>query len=125
MMEVTACAMACGSLSAAAPLSVVRISASAEVRETTAGVPHARASRAARPNVSCGSGCECDVGCRQDGGDGVTASDVAGEVDGQAGGLAFEPGPHRAFADDHEPGIYARVSQGGNGIDTAVRVLLH
>jgi hypothetical protein len=49
---VTARATARASLSAVAPLSVVSISASAEVRDTTAGVPHASASSAARPNVS-------------------------------------------------------------------------
>jgi hypothetical protein len=56
MIDVTAWAMASGSLSAVAPLSVVRISASAEVRDTTAGVPHASASSAASPKVSCGPG---------------------------------------------------------------------
>ena len=56
MIDVTALAIACGSLSAVAPLSVVRISASAEVRDTTAGVPQANASSAASPNVSCGPG---------------------------------------------------------------------
>ena len=71
------------------------------------------------------AGRECDIGGRQDGGDGVAAPDVTGEVDGQARRLAFEPGAHRTFADDDQPGINARVSQGGNGIDTAVRVLLH
>ena len=124
-MEVTACAMASGSLSAAAPLSAVRISASAEVRETTAGVPHAKASSAARPNVSCGPGASATSARRQDGGDGVAAPDVTGEVDGQARRLAFEPGAHRTFADHDQSGINTRVLQGGNGIDTSVRMLLH
>lgn len=52
----TACAMASGRLSAQAPLSAVMISVSAEVRDTTAGVPHASDSSAASPNVSCGPG---------------------------------------------------------------------
>jgi hypothetical protein len=88
MMEVTARAMASGSLSAAAPLSVVSISARADVRDTAAGVPHASASSAASPNVSCGPG-ERDIGGRKDARDGVTAADEAGEVHGQSGGLAF------------------------------------
>jgi len=44
-MELTAFAMAVGSLSADAPLSGVMISVSADVRDTTAGVPHASDSR--------------------------------------------------------------------------------
>src|SRR5258707_752423 len=45
-----------GLLSASAPLSGVMISPSADVRETTAGVPHASDSNAASPKVSCGPG---------------------------------------------------------------------
>ena len=71
------------------------------------------------------AGGQRDVGGRQDGGDGVAAPDVAGEVDGQARGLAFEPGAHRTFADHDQSGVNARVSQCGNGIDTSVRMLLH
>ena len=70
-------------------------------------------------------GCERDVGRRQDGRDGVAAADEAGEVDGQAGGLALEPGAHRALPDHDQPGVDTRITQRGNGIDAAMRVLLH
>mgnify|MGYP000426208428 CR=1 FL=1 len=56
MTAATAPAIAAGSLSAHRPLSAVRISLNADVRDTTTGVPHASASSAASPNVSCGPG---------------------------------------------------------------------
>ena len=82
MIEVTALAIARASLSAVAPLSVVRISASADVSDTTARVPQATATRAASPKVSCGPGASAT-------GDGVAATDIAGEIDGQPNRLAL------------------------------------
>jgi hypothetical protein len=52
MIDDTARAIAIGSSSAVAPLSEVSISATADVRDTTAGVPQASASSAASPKVS-------------------------------------------------------------------------
>ncbi len=66
-----------------------------------------------------------DVGRGEDGRDGVAAADEPGEVDGQAGGLALQPGAHRALPDHYQPGVDARITQRGNGIDAAVGVLLH
>jgi len=68
-------------------------------------------------------GCERDVGRREDGRYGVAAADEAGEVDGQAGGLALEPGAHRALPDHDQPGVDTRITQRGNGIDAAMSVL--
>src|SRR4029077_4688363 len=104
MIDVTARAIASGSLSAVAPLSVVRISASADVRDTTAGVPDASASRAARPNVSGGAAARAarqhpeplggpgggpPAGGGGGGRGGAGPADEAGEDDGQPGCLAL------------------------------------
>src|ERR1700754_2801856 len=121
MIDVTARAMASGSLSAVAPLSVVRISASAEVLDTTAGVPHASASNAASPNVSGGPG----AGGRRVGRGGAGPADEAGEVDGQTCGLPLEPRTHRTLSDDDQSRVDARITQCGNAVNAAVGVLLH
>ncbi len=123
--EATAWAMARGSLSAVAPLSSVRISASADVRDTTAGVPQARASSAANPNVSCGPGRQRDVRARQDARHGVAAADVSGEVDRQPARLALQPGPQRALPDHDQARVDAGIAQRGNRVDTALRMLFH
>ena len=125
MIDDTAWAIARGSLSAVAPLSVVRISASADVRDTTAGVPQASASSAASPKVSCGPGASATSADARMVADRVAATDVPGEVDRQPGGLALQPRAHRSLPHHDEPRVHSRMSQRANGVDTPVRVFFH
>ena len=125
MIEVTARAIASGSLSAAAPLSAVRISARADVRDTTGGCAAGQRLEGRQPERLMRTGGQCDVGAGQDRCDGVAAADVAGEVDGKAGGLPFEPCPQRSLAYHDESGVDARIPQRGNGVDTAMCMFLH
>ena len=125
MIDDTACAIARGSLSAVAPLSVVRISASADVRDTTAGVPQASASSAASPKVSCGPGASATSA------DARMVATVSRQPTypvnstGKPGGLALQPRPHRTLPDHDEPRVDARMPQRANGVDAPVGVLLH
>ncbi len=68
---------------------------------------------------------ERHIGGRQDGRDGVAASDVPGEVDRQPGGLALQPRSHRSLPDYHEPCVHTRMTQRANGVDAPVRMFLH
>ena len=102
MILATARAMDSGSLSAAAPLSVV-----SELCQR-GGVGHhrgcARRQRLQRrqPEGFVRAGRERDVGGGQDRRDGVAAADEAGERDRQPGGLPLQTRPHGAFAHHDE-----------------------
>ena len=121
----TARAMASGSLSANAPLSGVTISLSADVRDTTAGVPHASDSSAASPNVSCGPGASVTSAEASSPATVCRSETKPGEVDRQPGGLSLQPGPQRALAHDDQAGVDAEIAQRGQRVDAAVDALFH
>src|SRR3954464_12765202 len=77
MIDVTARAMASGSLSAVAPLSVVRISASAGVWGPPGGGAGRQRLEGRQPERFVRPGRERDVGGGEDGRDGVATADEA------------------------------------------------
>ena len=121
----TAVAMAKGSLSARAPLSGVMISVSADVRDTTAGVPHASDFQRGQPERFVRPGCQRHVGRGQQPRDRVPVVDETGEVDRKPGGLSFQPGAQRALADDDQSGVDAGMAQRPERVDAAVDALFH
>ena len=117
--------MADGSLSARAPQSRVMISANADVRETTTGVPQASDSSAASPKVSCGPGANATSA------EASIAATVGRSAmkpvksDRQPGGLPLQPCPQWTLTHDDQPRVYPGFAQYGERVDAAVGTLLH
>ena len=105
----TASAMAAGLLSARAPLSEVMISPSADVRETTTGVPQASDSSAASPKVSCGPGAST-TSAEASSSATVCRSETKPVNRSAIARPAVAIGPQRAVAHDDEPGLDAGVA---------------
>ena len=101
------------------------ISLSADVRDTTAGVPHASDSSAASPNVSCGPGASV-TSAEANSPATVCRSEMKPvKSTGSRAACRCSLAPQRALTGDHQSRVDAGVAQRGQRVDAAVHALFH